>query len=69
MDTYDETITISGSSLSPAGSYERKLMPGCTTRGSRDMLGKYALKTPEVKLELARIISALPVDPPLLITP
>jgi hypothetical protein len=53
-------MTISGSSLLPADSYERKLMPGCTMRGSWEMLGKYALNTPEVKLELARIISALP---------
>jgi len=58
--TYDETIMILGSSLLLASSYERRLMPGCTTRGSWEMLGKYALNTPEVNLELARIISAFP---------
>ena len=58
--TYDKTITISGSPLLPTGSYVRRLMPGCTTRGSCGMLGKYALNTPEVKLELARMISAFP---------
>jgi len=57
---YDETIVISGSLLLLAGSYERRLMPGCTTRGSWEMLGKYALNTLEVKLELARMISAFP---------
>jgi hypothetical protein len=33
------------------------------------MLGKYALNTPEAKLEFARIMSALPDDPPLVRTP
>ena len=38
-------------------------MPGCTTRGSNGILGKYALNTLEVKLELARMISAFPDVP------
>jgi hypothetical protein len=61
--TYDETIMISGSPLLPTGSYVRRLIPGCTTRGSCEILGKYALNTPEVKLELARMISAFPDAP------
>jgi hypothetical protein len=35
-------------------------MPGCTTRGSWETLGKYTLNTPAVNLELARMISAFP---------
>jgi hypothetical protein len=58
--TYDETIIIPGSSLLLAASYERRLIPGWTTRGSWEMLEKYALNTPAVNLELARIMSAFP---------
>jgi hypothetical protein len=58
--TYNETIIISDSPLLSTGSYVRRLMPGCTTHGSTGMLGKYALNTSEVKLELARMISAFP---------
>jgi hypothetical protein len=61
--TYDETVKISGSLLLPTGSYVRRLIPGCTTRGSSGILGKYALNTLEVKLELARMISAFPDVP------
>ena len=54
--TYDETMIILGSPLLPTR-HVGKLMRRCMTRGSSWTLGKYALNTPVIKLELSRMIS------------